>query len=141
HGLAQYALAVQPGAVVGYFYDDLPAAVLGRQDDVAFGVLACRPPRLGRFDAVIHAVAHQMGERIDDALDQAFVQLGGCAPRGQAYLLAQARGALTHHAGEAAEYVLHGYHAYRHDGLLEVARIAFQLLYAVEQAIVQDRIE
>ena len=45
---------------------------------------------LGRqLDAVVAAVAHQVGQRVGDLLDQALVELGGLALRHQLDLLAE----------------------------------------------------
>src|SRR5690606_31328591 len=86
-------------------------------------------------------VAHQVGERIDDALDEALVELGGGALGDQPDLLAHLGGGLTHHAREPAEHVIHRHHADGHHRFLEIASVAVELFDAVEQAVVEDGIE
>ena len=97
--------------------------------------------RFGRLDAVVQAVAHQVRQRIDDALDQALVQFGGAAVGLQFDLLAHLAGDVAHQAREAAEHVVHRHHADGHHGFLQVARVALELLHAVEQAVMQHRIQ
>ena len=82
-----------------------------------------------------------MGQRIDDPFDQALVELGRLALGDQTDALAQLGGVFPHHTRKTAEDVIHRHHADGHHGLLEIARIAFQLLDAIEQAIVQHRIQ
>src|SRR3546814_19355163 len=81
-----------------------------------------------------------MSQRVDNAFDQALVQLGGLAMRSQPDALVQLGGAFAHDPGKAAEYVVHGHHAAGHHRSLKVARIALQLLYAVTQPVVQAEI-
>src|SRR5690606_19830871 len=77
HGLLEDLLAIQATAVVAHLDHDLPAMMLGGHRDGAFGVLADFCPTLGRFDAMVDTVAHQVREWIDNALDQTLVELGG----------------------------------------------------------------
>src|SRR5690606_40834946 len=141
HGLLEDFFAIQARAVVAHLDHDLPTVMLGGHGDGALGILAGRNTRFGHFDAVVDAVAHQVGERVDDAFDEAFVEFGGGALRDQLDALVHAGSGFAHHAREAAEDVIHGHHADRHHGFLQVARIAIELFDAVQQAVVFDGIK
>jgi hypothetical protein len=88
-GLGQDSVAVQAAAVVADFDDDAASVVEGAQHQSAPGRFAGRQSPLGRFDAVVHGVAHQMGERVADLLDHTLVQLGVGAADHQLDVLAQ----------------------------------------------------
>ena len=64
------------GAVVGDFDDDVAAFMAGAQLEGSLGVLARGLAHFGRLDAVIERVAHGVGERVLDGLEQAFVEFG-----------------------------------------------------------------
>src|SRR3546814_15636657 len=78
-GLGQNTLAIEPRAIVGNLDNDLAAIVLRRKRQLAFGILAVRRPHVRRLDAMVETVAHQMSQRVDNALDQALVEFGGLA--------------------------------------------------------------
>ena len=94
-------------------------------------VLPAARARFRHLDAVVDAVAHQVGQRIDDALDQALVQFRRGAVGDEVDLLAQLAGQVAHHAREAREHEVHRHHADRHHRFLQVARVAGQLADAV----------
>ena len=93
------------------------------------------------FHAVVDAVAHQVRQRIDDALNQALVQFRGGAIGDEIDLLAQLGRQVAYHAREARKDEIHRHHADRHHRFLQVARIARQVADAVEQFLVQHRVE
>ncbi|MNI67251.1 hypothetical protein D3C73_1228730 [compost metagenome] len=112
-----------------------------RQDQITHCRFAGGDARIGIFNTVIQAVAHQVGQGVDDAFDQALVQFGRTALQLQLHLFIQFAGQIAHQPREAAEHVLHRHHADRHHRLLQVTRIAFQLAHAVEQVAVIHRIQ
>ena len=72
--------------------------------------LAARHAHLHRLDAVVHRVAHQMGERIGDFLHHRLVELGVGAADLQLDVLAQLGRGIPHHPGEALEGLADGHH-------------------------------
>ena len=89
--------------------------------------LACSQSIFRHLDAVIHAIAHQMRQRVGNLLYQALVQLGGLAQRDEVNLLAHLARQIAQHAREAAEYGRHGNHANRHHRFLQITRVAIQI--------------
>ena len=75
-GLGANLLRVDAAAVVGDFDDDLIAVVIGVQPDDALRRLAQFAALFGRLNAVAHRVAHQMGERLGDGVENSFVEIG-----------------------------------------------------------------
>ncbi len=63
--------------------------MLGGKRQLPDRVLAGENALLRPLQTMVKTVAHQMIGRIDDALDQAFVQLGFLANRDQLHLLAE----------------------------------------------------
>ncbi len=92
---------VDPGAVVGH--EHLHPAVVqpgdGERDDGARG-LAQPEARLGRFDAVIDAVAQQVDERVLHLLQDALVDLDVLAADGQLRVLALVAAKVAHQFGK-----------------------------------------
>src|SRR3546814_230122 len=140
-GFFKDAFTAHAGAIVGHLDDDLSAMMLSGQSHVALGAFTCGGSHFGQLDAMVNTVAHQVGQGIDNALDKALVQFGGLTIRGELDLLAHLDRIFAHNARKTTEDVVHGHHAYGHDGLLQVARIAFKLLDAIEQAVMHDRIQ
>ena len=103
--------------------------------------LASRQSLLRHFNAVVHAVAHQMGQRVSDLFDQALVQLGGFAQCDEVHLLAQLARQITQHAREATEHGGHGNHADRHHGLLQIPRVAIQIGQPRQQLLISRRVQ
>ena len=93
-GLMLDAFGVDAAAVVADFDVDLAALVIGPQPDAAVARLAGRGAALGRFDAMVDGVAHQVRQRVTDRLDQSLVQLGLTALGLQADFLAELPGQL-----------------------------------------------
>jgi hypothetical protein len=87
--LGQDALAIQAAAVVGHLDHDV-AALVGRGQEQAARFGFAGGDAGGRhLDAVVDRVAHQVGQRIDDAFDQALVQFRRGAVGDEVDLLAQ----------------------------------------------------
>ena len=78
--LGEDALAVEPAPVVGDLDDHAAAAVGGAHEERAAFGLAGGEAFLRRLDAVVDGVAHHVGERIDQQLDQLLVELGFLPP-------------------------------------------------------------
>jgi hypothetical protein len=83
-----------------------------RADSTSLPWPACRRPRAGGcFQAVVEAVAHQVHQRVGDALDHRLVELGVAALDLQRHVLAQLGSGVAHHAPEAREGLADGHHA------------------------------
>ena len=113
----------------------------GAQRDRALRTLALGDALVRHLDAVVEAVAHQMGQRIADLLDQPLVQLGTFTDGLELHLLVHLAGEIAHHAREAAEHEIDRHHAHRHHRFLQVAGVALQLCETIQQAFVNHRIE
>src|SRR3546814_6718733 len=70
-GFFKDAFTAQAGAIVGHLDDDLSAMMLSGQSHVALGAFTCGGSHFGQLDAMVNAVAHQVGQGIDNALDKA----------------------------------------------------------------------
>jgi hypothetical protein len=91
---------VEAATVVGHLDRDLTALVVRAHADEALLGLARRGSLLGRLDAVVDRVPHQMRERILDRLDDRSVELGVLALGLDPRLLAQCDGEVPHDARE-----------------------------------------
>ena len=81
-----------------------------------------------RFNAVVGAIAHQMGERIADQIDQLPVKLGVGALGDEVDLFVQIIGQIADHAGQIGEDALDRLHARPHHRVLQVRRHGRQAL-------------
>ena len=114
------AVEVEAAAVVGNFDDDVAALVPGRQPDRALCRLAGGDP-LGRtFDAVIGAVAHQVGERILDQIEHLTVELGIGAVHRKLDVLAELGAQIAHHARQFLPRIADRLHARLHHAFLQL---------------------
>ena len=136
--LRQDAVALQAAAVVAHFHDDAAALVIRLERDDAGRRLARRDARLRHLDAVIHAVAHQVHERIADLLQHRLVELGLVADHLQLDLLAEPLAEIAHHAREAAEHETDRQHAHAHDAFLQLAHVALELRQSGAQLVGQS---
>ena len=75
-GFGADAREIEAAAVVGDFDDDVAALMPGRQADRALLRFAGGKTLGGGFEAVIGAVAHQMGQRVFDQFKHLAVELG-----------------------------------------------------------------
>ncbi len=139
--LGQDAVAVETGAVVAHFDHDVPTLVGSGQGDRAGGILAGIGAGLRHFQAVVDAVAHQVHQRVGDALYQSLVQFRVLTHHAQPHLLAQARGKVAHQARKASEHRVHRQHAHADDSFLQVAGIALQQVEPGEQALALNWIQ
>ncbi|MNZ80961.1 hypothetical protein D3C78_996160 [compost metagenome] len=140
-GLGEDALARQAAAVVGNLHHDTAALVAGGESHRAAGRLAGGEALGGRFDAVVDAVAHDVGERVAEFLDDALVQLGVFAVQLQLDLLAETRRGVVHQPRKTAEDEADRQHADRHHRFLQIAGVVFELREGLLQALVEGRVE
>ncbi len=98
--LRQQLGGIDPLPVVGHLDDDAIAR-LARHDRQPPGLgLARSPSRLGRLDAMVDRIAHDMDQRIAQQLDHLAVQLDVGAVDRQRHLLAQRRRRIAHQPGQ-----------------------------------------
>ena len=74
----------------------------------------------GRFDAVADGIAHHVGERLGDSIENSFIEVGVLSAEIQIHFASALPGHIAHHAREAAEKLLHWNHADFHDRTLEI---------------------
>ena len=136
-GFGPDLLGVQPGAVVGDGNDDAAALVERTEHELAMGRLAGADPRFGVLDAVIHAVAHHVHQRVVDVLDDLPVKLGVLAAQFEVHGLARLPAQIADETGHLLEGLLHRHHAHGHGVALQVGRDALQLAQIPGQPFVR----
>src|SRR5262249_14548785 len=112
-------LRVDSPAVISDLDNDLAALVEGIEGEPAFRRLAAGSPLLGRLDAMIDGIAHQMRKRVADGLNDALVQLGFLALHFEACLLAACDRQVANHARKLAPDCVDRLHARLHDACLQ----------------------
>ena len=117
-------VAVNPAAIVGDFNHHLIALMVGLHTDSALCRLAGGGPLGGRFDAVIHGVADEVGQRLAQNVENALIEVGVFAAQFKLHLAAARLGHVTHQAREAPEELLHRHHADLHHRLLQIGEHA-----------------
>ena len=100
---------------------DVPTLVVGPQRQGALGPLAGGDPPLGLLDAVVDGVAHQVGQRVLDRLQQAAVELGLLALHDELDLLAEPGAEVADDAGQLRPDVVDRLHPGLHDAFLQLA--------------------
>ena len=105
---------------------DAARAVLGRKGEGALGAFAGGKALGGVFDAVVHRIADEVGQRFAKALDHRLVQLGAFTRDHQIDMLAGAGGELAQDTGHAREHAANRLGADRHGAFLNVAGQAFE---------------
>ena len=104
-------LGIEPTAIVGHFDHDLIARLLRGQVDDRLRGFSGRAAHLGRFDAMIHAVAQDMHDRIADDIDHFPVDLDIAALDLQQNILLQVQRGIAHQPGKADEQPVDGLQA------------------------------
>ena len=113
---------VQAGAVVAAVDADLVAFLRDGDADLAGGLLAGCQTQRRRLDTVGHAVAQQVFEGADHALQHTAVDFDRPADDVQPHLLATVLGSLAHHAVEAVGQALEFDHARAQQVFLQLTR-------------------
>ena len=78
---------------------------------------------------MVHRVANQVHQRVTDLLDYGLIQFGIFAHKVQLDLLAQFTAQVVNSAAKAPEDKGDRQHPHPHDMLLQIAGMAFQLVY------------
>src|SRR5208282_332347 len=113
------AILAQAGAIVADFDIDLSTFMKGAQDQASASLLASLEADFWKFDAMVDGIAHQMGERILDGLDDGLVEFGLFALHLDAHFLAATESDVAHGSGKLAPDVSDGLHAGLHDFFLQ----------------------
>src|SRR6202035_192499 len=93
------SLRVDAATVVGNFDDDLVPLVIGVQPDDALRRLPKFLALFSRLDAVTHRVAHEMGERFGDGIENSLVEVGVLSAEIKLDFAAALTRNVAHHAG------------------------------------------
>ena len=118
------ALVVEAAAIVAKFHRHFVAGLRYLHHDAAGGVLAGRRALAWGFNAVHDAVAQQVLEGADHALQHAAVKLDGAAHDIKPHLFARFLARLAHRAVEAVGGALELHHARAQEVVLQFAREA-----------------
>ncbi len=111
---------VEATPVVADFDGDLAGLVRGGDPHRPGRRLAEPHALVGALQPMVGAIAHEMGERIADQLDQLAVEFGVAAVGDQIDLLVQLGAKIADHARQIGEHALHRLHAGAHHGVLQV---------------------
>ena len=112
-------VGIDAGAVVAHLDRDMVAFLLRGQPHVAAFGLAAGAPRIGRLDAVVDRVAHEVHQRVGERLDQVAVELGVRAADFQLHLLADLPRDVARELGETREHAADRLHARGHHRRLQ----------------------
>ena len=119
NGLGAHFFEVDAAAVVVDFDDDAVAALFGGKDECGGAGLALGDAVVWGFDAVVHAVAEHVHERVGEQFDHAVVDadaFGTGVKTDELFLLLRE---VAHHAGEAAEEGFEGDDAQAQRGFVD----------------------
>ena len=112
----------------------LPPACWAEIVERAGGRLAGRLALVGRLEAVVERVAHEVHERVAERVDDGAVELGVLAHELEVDLLAHLGREVAHEPREAQEDGLHRDHPDLHDHRLQGVRRARQVLHRLREA-------
>ena len=127
HGLAEYAVIRQAATVVADFDDDIAALLAGLQLDAPRPGFAGGDALRRALDAMVQAVAHQVQQRVNQAIDHGLVDFRLLAVNHQLHLFLQLLTHVVHQPRQPVERKTERQHADVHDALLQFTGIAFQL--------------
>src|SRR5581483_2196105 len=130
------SIAMQAAAIVDDLDHDAAALMESAQRDRSRFGLAGRTASFWCLDAVIEAIAHQMGEWVGDLFDHAFVELGPLAYGLELHALTKLCCEVVNQPREAAEHECDQQHANRHHGLLQIARVALEVCEPLHESTV-----
>ena len=133
HGLAAHRRGVDAGAVVHDRDEDVVGLLHRGEQDRAGRGLAAGHPRLRRLDAVVHAVADHVHERLADLVDDGLVDAGLLALQDQLDVLPLLPGEVAHQPRKALEDMADGQHADVHHRFLQLGGDRRHLLHRREQ--------
>ena len=114
-----YAFYIQTGAIITDLDIDLSTFVKGAQHEASRWVLSPFHAIFGKFDAMVHGIAHQMSERILDCLDDGLVEFRLFALHLDGHFLAATERDVAHRPRKLAPDVSDGLHAGLHDHFLQ----------------------
>lgn len=126
-------LGVEAVAVILDSDDHELTFVLGAQTDGPAGRLAPRQAELLALDAMVHRVADQVQQRIDEVIEDALVELGLGALGDQVHLLTQRGRQIVHQAVEAAEGGADRHHLHAEHAVPELHDQPLERLHAAGQ--------
>lgn len=136
HRFCEDPFRVESGAIVLDRDDDVAALVVGAERQPSIGSLPGLAAALGILDAVVHAVANHVHQRVVDVLDNAPIELGVFAREDELDRLPRFLGEVADESCHLLERLADGHHAHRHGVLLQVTRDPFQLRQVPGQSLV-----
>ncbi len=120
-GAGAHRLRIQAAPVVRDADQHVRAGVRRRKVDARLGILAGRAPGFRGLDAVIHAVADQMHQRIVQLVDHGLVEFGVGALDGELDFLVQLDSQIVHQPAESLEGGSERQHADAHRVFAQLA--------------------
>ncbi len=112
----------ETAAVVADLDDDMAAFVIGVERDLAGFRFARAAALLRPFQAVVGGIAHHVGQRVLDHLQDLAIQLGVLADHDQFDLLLQFVAEVAHQARQLGPRIADRLHARLHDAFLQLGR-------------------
>ena len=125
---------IETGPVVRNLDVDLSSFMKRAQEQPALRIFPGGLPDLGVFDAMIHGIPHQVGQRILDGLDQRLVQFGLLALHLHPHLLAAVQGEVAHGTRKLAPDVADRLHSGLHHPFLQLGRDQVEPLAGGQEA-------
>src|SRR5216117_3913881 len=98
--------------------------MIGTEAQRALSGLTAASALLGTLNSMADSIAHQVGQRLGDCIQQALVKIGILTADGEFHFLPTLSGDIAHQTRKAAEELFHGHHANFHHRALQVAEHA-----------------
>src|SRR5882724_5247814 len=102
---------IDAATIVAYFNDDLSALMIGVEIDGAAGGLSGSQSFVGRLNAMIDGIAHDMHERLGESIEDAFVEVRVLTGDLESHVFAALFGDVANDARKTAEELFDGHHA------------------------------
>src|SRR5712664_1869742 len=115
---------VDAATIVAYFNDDLSALMIGVEIDGAANGLTGSQSFVGRLNAMIHGIAHDMHERLGQSIEDAFVEVRVLTGNFQSHVFAALFGDVANDARKTAEELFDGHHANLQNAFVQFAEDA-----------------